>query len=88
MVLLDEFGYEDFDKKDTNYIFRVVAARHRTRSTVLTSNTGFKNWAKLFPSEAMSVATVDRLVDRATILRFTGKSFREPEEVVGAPLDD
>lgn len=88
VLLIDEFGYEEFDKKDTNYIFRVVAARHRTRSTVLTSNTGFKNWAKLFPSEAMSVATVDRLVDRATILRFTGKSFREPKEVVGAPLDD
>ena len=88
VLLLDEFGYEDFDKKDTNYIFRVVAARHRSGSIVLTSNTGFKNWAKLFPTEAMAIATVDRLVDRATILRFTGKSFREPKEIVGAPLED
>lgn len=88
VLLLDEFGYEDFDKKDTNYIFRVVSARHRTGSIVLTSNTGFKNWARLFPTEVMSVATVDRLVDQATILRFTGKSFREPKEIVGAPLDD
>jgi hypothetical protein len=34
------------------------------------------------------VATVDRLVDDATILRFTGTSFRNPSEVVGAPLDE
>jgi len=34
------------------------------------------------------VATVDRLVDRATILRFTGKSYRQPKEISGAPLDD
>jgi hypothetical protein len=34
------------------------------------------------------MATVDRLVDRATILRFTGKSSRQPREICGAPLED
>jgi hypothetical protein len=33
------------------------------------------------------VATVDRLLDRATILRFTGKTCRNPQEISGAPLD-
>jgi hypothetical protein len=42
----------------------------------------------LFPSEATAVSTVDRLVDRSTILRFTGETFRKPKEVVGAPIDD
>jgi len=36
----------------------------------------------------MAVATVDRLVDRATILRFTGETSRIPKEVLGAPLED
>lgn len=88
VLLLDEFGYEPFDTQATNYLFRVVAARHGTGSIVLTANTGFTKWKSLFPSEAMAVATVDRLVDRATILRFTGKSFRAPKDVHGAPLDD
>jgi DNA replication protein DnaC len=88
VLLLDEFGYEPFTTKATGYLFRLVSARHRVGSIILTANTGFTSWKKLFPSEATAVATADRLVDDATILRFTGKSCREPREIVGAPLDD
>jgi len=88
LILVDEFGYEPFTSEATNYLFRLVSARHRQGSIVLTSNTGFSKWRSLFPSEATAVATVDRLVDCATILRFTGKSFRQPHEIVGAPLEN
>jgi|TARA_Y100000031_G_C8173259_1_gene362818 DNA replication protein DnaC len=88
VLLIDEFGYEPFNSEATNYLFRLVSARHRQGSIVLTANTGFSKWRSLFPSEATAVATVDRLVDAATILRFTGKSFRQPKNIVGAPLED
>ena len=88
VLLIDEFGYEPFNSEATNYLFRLVSARHRNGSIVLTANTGFSKWRSLFPSEATAVATVDRLVDAATILRFTGKSFRQPKNIVGAPLED
>ncbi len=87
VLLLDEFGYEPFDSAATSYLFRLVSARHCHGSIILTANTGFSQWKNLFPSEAQAVATVDRLVDRATILRFTGKTKREPVEISGAPLD-
>ncbi|MBA7699457.1 Insertion sequence IS5376 putative ATP-binding protein [subsurface metagenome] len=88
LILVDEFGYEPFTSEATNYLFRLVSARHRQGSIVLTANTGFSKWRSLFPSEATAVATVDRLVDCATILRFTGKSFRQPLEIVGTPLEN
>ena len=88
VLLLDEFGYEPFSPGATKYLFRLVAQRHKAGSIVLTANMGFHAWKKLFPNEATAVATADRLVDDATILRFTGKSFRQPREVVGAPLED
>jgi DNA replication protein DnaC len=88
VLLLDEFGYEPFDATATSYLFRLVSARHRQGSIILTANTGFSQWKNLFPSESSAIATVDRLVDQATILRFTGKSFRAPSEVTGAPLDE
>ncbi len=88
VLLLDEFDSEPFTAKATNYLFRVVSARHQQGSIVLAANTGFTKWKALFPSEATAVATADRLVDRATILRFTGKSFRQPRNIVGAPLED
>jgi len=88
VLLLDEFGYEPFTMRATNYLFRLVSERHKRGSIILTANTGFAAWKKLFPSEANAVATTDRLVDDATILRFTGKSFRQPREIIGAPLED
>ena len=88
LLLVDEFGYEPFSSEATNYLFRLVSARHRQGSIVLTANTGFSKWRSLFPSEATAVATVDRLVDNATILRFTGKSFRQPRDIVGASLEN
>ncbi len=88
VLLLDEFGYEAFTAKQTNYLFRIVSARYQQGTIILTANVGFSYWKKLFPSEAMAVATVDRLVDDATILRFTGKSFRAPREIIGDPLEE
>jgi DNA replication protein DnaC len=89
VLLLDEFGHAGpFDAVASHYLFRVVGARHQKGSIVITANTGFSKWKSLFPSEETAVATVDRLVDRATILRFTGKSLRDPLVISGAPLDD
>jgi len=88
VLLLDEFGYEPFTKKTTNHLFRLVSARHQQASIILTANKGFRAWTKLFPTDAAATSTVDRLVDDATILRFSGKSFRKPREVIGAPFED
>jgi len=89
VLYLEEFGYAPFDTKATNHLFRIVAARHEAKaSLLLAANTGFKHWKTFFPSEAQSVATVDRLIDRATILRFSGKSFRKPQDEHGAEADE
>lgn len=87
VLYIDEFGYASFDADATKHLFRLVSARHRNRSILLAANTGFKNWTNFFPSEAQAVATVDRLIDQASILRFTGKSFRKPKEILGEKID-
>ena len=88
LLLIDEFGYEAFTAQATDHLFRLVSARHQTGSIVLTANRGFSAWKKLFPTATAAAATADRLVDGATILRFSGKSFRQPREVIGAPLHE
>ncbi len=80
VLLLDEFGYEPFDARATNFLFRLVSARHKLGPIVLAANTGFPAWRTLFPSEAQAVATVDRLIDNASILHFNGKSRRGPHD--------
>lgn len=88
VLICDEWAYDPVGMEATNDLFRLVSARHNAGSIILGANTGFSNWKRLFPAEASAVATVDRLVDNATILRFTGKSCRQPREISGAPLED
>lgn len=88
VLILDEFGVMGFDKNAARHLFRLVSQRYQKSSTLIAANTGFKKWKSFFPSEAECVATVDRLVDKATILRFGGKPWRGPQETHGAPLPD
>lgn len=87
VLILDELGYQRLNADATSHLFRLVSARHEKAATLIAANTGFRGWKRFFPSEAQAVATVDRLIDRATILRFTGKSFRKPKDIYGAELD-
>lgn len=88
LLLLDDCGFDtELGREAANELFRLVCARHRQRSTVVVTNLPFKQWGEFLPSPAQAVAIVDRLVDQATILRFSGKPFREPREIHGAPLE-
>jgi DNA replication protein DnaC len=88
LLILDDAGFADLGRDAANELFRVVCARYKERSTIVVSNLPFKHWGEFLPSPAQAVAIADRLVDDATILRFTGQPYRQPREVHGAPLDN
>jgi DNA replication protein DnaC len=87
LLVLDDAGFADLGREAAHELFRVVCARHRQRSTIVVTNLPFKQWGEFLPSPAQAVAIADRLVDDATILRFTGQPYRRPRDVHGAPLD-
>lgn len=89
LLILDDCGFDTgLGREAANELFRVVCARHRVRSTVVVTNLAFKHWGEFLPSPAQAVAIADRLIDQATILRFSGKPLRGPRDIHGAPLDD
>lgn len=88
VLIMDELGYVGMDAKAARHLFRLVCERYQKCSTVIAANSGFSKWKTFFPSEAECVATVDRLVDRATILRFSGRSHRGPQDTHGAPIEN
>lgn len=87
LVIWDDAGFSALNRDAANELFRVVCARYRQRSTIVVTNLPFKQWGEFLPSPAQAVAIADRLIDNATILRFGGKSFRNPRDIHGAPLD-
>jgi DNA replication protein DnaC len=88
LLILDDAGFSELGREAANELFRIVSARTRERSTIVVTNLPFKQWGEFLPSPAQAVAIADRLVDDATILRFSGKPYRQPRDVHGAPLDD
>jgi hypothetical protein len=81
-------GVTELGREAANELFRIVSARTRVRSTLVVTNLPFTQWGEFLPSPAQAVAIADRLVDNATILRFTGKPYRQPRAIHGAPLED
>ena len=76
VIVADELGYQGLDSVRANYLYRIVSVRHGHGFIIITANIGFSKWSSFFPSDSQAAATVDRLLDRATILRFSGKNFR------------
>lgn len=87
LLILDDAGFSELGRDVAHELFRLVCARHQQRSTIIVSNLPFRKWGEFLPSPAQAVAIADRLIDNATILRFTGEPYRRPRDVHGAPLD-
>lgn len=87
LLILDDAGFSTLGRDAVNELFRLVCARYRQRSTIVVTNLPFKRWEEFLPSPAQAVAIADRLIDQATVLRFSGKPGREARDIHGAPLD-
>ena len=48
---------------------------------MITANQPFRQWEKVFPDPAMTLAAVDRLVHHATIFEMNVESFRRKTAV-------
>lgn len=76
LLIIDELGYVTFDLAAAELLFQLLAARHETMSTIITSNLGFSDWVKVFHDRTLTAAILDRITHHALILNMNGKSFR------------
>jgi DNA replication protein DnaC len=79
LLILDDIAYVTKDQAETSVLFELIAARYERRSMLITANQPFGEWGKIFPSEAMTLAAVDRLVHHATVLEMNVESYRRRE---------
>ena len=76
LLILDDIAYVTKDQAETSVLFELIAARYERRSTLITANQPFSEWGKIFPDPAMTLASIDRLVNHATILEMNVESYR------------
>jgi DNA replication protein DnaC len=77
LLLLDELGYLPIDKRGSDLLFQVVAARYELGSIVITTNRPFREWGKLFDVDnTLATALIDRLMHHGEGIVIQGDSFR------------
>jgi DNA replication protein DnaC len=80
LLIVDEFGFDRVERTDcphaASLLYKAIDERHGKRSTALVSNVDFAKWNDYMQDAPISMAFTDRLIDRATVLKINGRSYR------------
>ena len=76
LLVCDELGYLSLGQQGSHLFFQVISARHRVKSTILTTNLPFAEWGNVFDSTTVATAIADRLVHNSDVLVLEGPSYR------------
>jgi DNA replication protein DnaC len=76
LLVLDDFGLKPLPPSGPADLYDLIDDRYERASILLTSNRDPGEWAELFANPLLANAALDRLVDRAVVLRIAGKSYR------------
>ena len=82
LLLIEEFGYDDTpEPRQINDFFRLMDNRCNRRSTIVTTNLGFEEWAKFLGNAPLAAALVSRLLQKCRTIVFpkTAVNLRNPK---------
>ena len=80
LLVIDEFGFDRIEREQcvqaASLLYKIIDSRGPHRSTALVTNIDFEKWADYLNDPPLAMAVLDRIVDRAIVLKLTGKSYR------------
>ena len=68
-----------YSNRHADLLFELISRRYESKSTIVTPNKPFAEWATVFPNAACVVCLVDRLVHHAEVIAIEGDSYRLKE---------
>jgi len=84
LLIIDEFGYLDYDLSAADMLFQILGARYETGSTFYTSNADFSEWVnfiggkstgeKSIGEQKLAAAMVSRISHHSIVLNMNGPS--------------
>lgn len=80
LLVVDEFGLDKIERAEcsqaASLLYKVVDRRNNHGSTALVTNIDFDRWPEYLGDAPLAMALLDRIVDRAIILKIKGRSYR------------
>jgi len=69
-LVVDEVGYVEIEPAQVGLFFTLMQRRHKTRTTLITSNLGFSEWAALLKSDQLTAALLSRLTETSHVINM------------------
>jgi len=77
LLVIDELGYLPMDKRGADLLFQVISARYERGSIIVTTNSAYRQWPRIFNNDAtITSAVLDRLMHHCDTVTVQGKSYR------------
>ena len=77
LLVIDELGYLPMDKRGADLLFQVISARYERGAVIVTTNTAYKHWPRIFNNDStITSAVLDRLLHHCETITIEGKSYR------------
>lgn len=70
ILLIDELGYVEVEPVQVGLFFTLMSQRHKKKTTLITSNLGFSQWASFLHNEQLTAALVDRLTENSHVINM------------------
>jgi len=74
--ILDDWGVVSMERDVAEEVFDLLDRRKYSSALILTSNRSVTEWGEVFPDPVLASAAIDRIFDRASVLKFIGDSYR------------
>lgn len=69
-LLVDEIGYADIEPVQVGLFFTLMHKRHKKKTTLVTSNLGFKQWTSFLKNNHLTAALIDRLTENSYVINL------------------
>ncbi|MGC4936112.1 IS21-like element helper ATPase IstB [Gordonia sp. DT30] len=77
ILIIDDFALRPLDATETSDFYELVIDRHRTKTTILTSNREPAEWLAMTADTMLAQSAIDRLTANAHTLTIEGPSYRQ-----------
>jgi len=69
-LVVDEVGYIEVEPVQVGLFFTLMHKRHKKKSTLITSNLGFEQWASFLKNDHLTAALIDRLTENSHVINM------------------